>query len=124
MKKSQCLPAYSLQMEKLEMHITSLKRPSHSTHNFMPTVEMLSPRSLRGSPRTCHTMGHCKRRVEALCQGPVLTLAPLCAHSYLLSFVNCMVWPSTQMRGLMVLIVVGHLLGHCAKCFVCSFLLI
>lgn len=95
------------------MHFTSLKRQSLSTQNSLPTLEMPSYRSLSGSSGTCHAMGHRKRRAEAPCQGPVLTLAPLGAHSYSLSFVNCMAWPSAQMTGMMVLIVVDHLLGLC-----------
>lgn len=98
-KKNLCLLCLLSLDGKVRNALHHLKRQSLKTQNSLPTPEMPSPRSLSGSSRTCHAMGHHKRRAEASCQDPVLTLGPLCAHSHLLSFVNCMAWPSCPDEG-------------------------
>lgn len=119
-KKISAYSAYSLQMEELEMHVTSLKRPSLSTQNSPPTPKSHLPGALVVPLGLAMLWGTGREGQKPCVRGLVLTLAPLCAHSYSLSFVNCMVWPRSPDEGLIVLITVAHLLGHCAKCFVCS----
>lgn len=81
-----------------------------------------SPWGLSGSAGTCRAMGHCNRRAEAHCQNQSWPWHSPCAPQ-VLTFLCKTAWfgLAAQTRALMVLMMVAHLRGHCAKCSVCTF---